>query len=300
MNLFGRQQTPDDERRKRSQEQMALGGLPLDAEDRLRELHGRADFFTSNLSVSEFVLAADDGLRPLGQVMGSTIYHIGWQYTPVYQSGEMTTLSHAQYQARMLALSRLQQEAERLGAHGVIGVRMIGKTQGWGKNLLEFTAIGTAVRWPNAGPPGFPFACALSGQELWALGEAGHIPVGVALGTCVYYQIASPETTQLMQGGLFNGAARVNQEIRDYAQGFYEARLHAMTRMEEDAACHHADGIIGVEIGHTLEEREVEIEVNERKQRRRDCIVTFTALGTAIRSFPSNPWSVQSVMPLNK
>ena len=297
---FFKPESRDEWRRKRSQEQLALGGLPLNAEHRLRRLTENRRLFTSAFSINEFALMASVRIQPLGQVTGSSAFHVGWQPVPVYSSTELATLTQAQNQVRRLALVRMQKEAERLGAHGVIGVRLTGKTQGWGKNLLEITAIGTAVRWPDAGPPGFPFACALSGQELWALGEAGHIPVGVALGTCVYYQIASPETTQLMQGGLFNGAARVNQEIRDYAQGFYEARLHAMTRMEEDAACHHADGIIGVEIGHTLEEREVEIEVNERKQRRRDCIVTFTALGTAIRSFPSNPWSVQSVMPLNK
>ena len=122
-----------DERQARSQEQMARGGLPVNAEERLREMHGRADFFTSDLSVNEFVLAADDGIRPLGQVMGSTIYHVGWQYTPMYISGELTTLTQAQTQARKLALSRLQQEAKLLGAHGVIGVRLERKDAGVGR-----------------------------------------------------------------------------------------------------------------------------------------------------------------------
>ena len=53
-----------------------------------------------------------NGVRPLGQVMGSTVYHVGWQFQPTYQSTELVTMSHAQRQARHLALGRLQQEAK--------------------------------------------------------------------------------------------------------------------------------------------------------------------------------------------
>ena len=300
MNLFGRQQTPDDERRKRSQEQMARGGLPLDAEERLRDLHGRRDFFTSNLSVSEFVLAADDGLRPLGQVMGSTIYHVGWQYTPIYQSGEMTTLTHAQYQARMLALSRLQQEAKLLGAHGVIGVRLERKMQAWGENLLEWTARGTAIALDKGDVPALPFVCALSGQEFWTLRRAGYRPVGFAFGTCVYYHVASMMTQYATQGGIWGQGYTANIELTDYTQAVYTARHKAMGRLEEEARRVAAEGVVGVLIEKDIRTQEVEASnTTGNSGTRRDLVVQFTALGTAVVSHRDR-WPVMDyALPLD-
>ncbi|MGI4792076.1 MAG: heavy metal-binding domain-containing protein [Janthinobacterium lividum] len=126
MALFSKRTPQDDERAARDkadQERLSRGGLPLGAELRLTEIRKNGHFFTSNLSVNELALTATEGIRPLGQVMGSTVYHVGWQYTPMYSSTELVTLTHAQYHARLLAISRLQQEARLLGAHGVIGVR---------------------------------------------------------------------------------------------------------------------------------------------------------------------------------
>ena len=103
------------------------GGLPLRAQQRLAEIAGGA-FFTSDLSVSEFALLHSLGLRPLGQVMGSSIYHVGWQQSPGMWGGwqpggvsqELTVLSEAWNAARERAFGRLQQEAKALGAHTVV------------------------------------------------------------------------------------------------------------------------------------------------------------------------------------
>ena len=51
--------------------------LPKDADHRLEEL--RHGFFTSDLSVNEFLLVKETGFHPLGFVMGSSIYHTGFQ-----------------------------------------------------------------------------------------------------------------------------------------------------------------------------------------------------------------------------
>ena len=268
MNLFSK--PPSDERQKRSQEQMARGGLPLNAEERLRELHGRRDFFTSNLSINEFVLAADDGVQPLGQVMGSTIYHVGWQYTPMYISGELTVVSQAQDTARRLALSRLQQEAKLLGAHGVIGVRLERKTQAWGQNLIEWTARGTAVALDKGDVPTLPFVCALSGQEFWTLRRGGYFPCGFAFGNCAWYQVASVLTQYARQGG-------PTMELTDYTQAVYQARHLAMRGLQADGRRVAAEGVVGVTIDMEVATNEV-----EASPPRRDLIVQFTALGTAV------------------
>ena len=82
----------DDEREARARAQteqaasleaLTQGGLPLRAQQRLGEI-GKATpgFFTSDLSVDEFALVHALGLRPISQVMGSSIYHVGWQQRP--------------------------------------------------------------------------------------------------------------------------------------------------------------------------------------------------------------------------
>ena len=58
----------------------------------------------------------------------------------------MTVLSQAMYHARELAMTRMEEEADQLGADGVVGVRLdIGRYE-WGENLAEFIAVGTAVK----------------------------------------------------------------------------------------------------------------------------------------------------------
>jgi len=297
MALFGKAPTPEDERRKRSEEQIARGGLPLDAERRLAGLRreGKPGLFTSSLSVNEFVLAASEGVRPLGQVMGSSVYHVGWQSTPMYASGELTTLTHAHTEARRLSLGRLQQEARLLGAHGVVGVRLERKSYEWGDNLLEFTAVGTAVALDGRNVPEVPFVSALTGQEWYALHQAGHQPVGFAYGTCVYYLVASYATQWATQGGMMGGNFG-NMELTDYTRAVYNARHAAQTRLTQEAARVGADGVVGMTIEPWI--RTYEVEVNQ--QTRRDLLVHFTAFGTAIAARRGSNGSVRySHDPIN-
>lgn len=299
MSLFGRQ-TPQDkarqERRERSQAQLERGGLTLDAEERLRSLAGRTELFTSNLSVNEFVLAASDGIRPLGQVMGSTVYHVGWQFQPVYQSMELVTLSHAQHHARSLALSRLQQEAKLLGAHGVIGVRLKRRSYEWGRNLIEWAVRGTAVSLDDEPVPPLPFVCALSAQEYWTLRQAGVTPVGFAFGTCVFYHVASYATQWATQPGLLGGGYAGNIELTDYTQAVYTARHAATNRLAEDAHRENADGIIGVTIEPDIRTFEVEL---QNDQKRRDLIVQFTVLGTSVVTRGADVPQIDYALPLS-
>ena len=296
MSLFGKPETPADERRARSEEQVARGGLPLDAERRLRGLKERskAGFFTSSLSVNELVLAAAQGVRPLGQVQGSSVYHVGWQYTPMYVSEELLPLTHAQTQVRRLALSRLQQEAQLLGAHGVVGVRLERRGYEWGANLLEFTARGTAVAIDGEPLPALPFVSALSGQEHYALRQAGHHPVGFAFGTCVYYLVASFMTQVATQGGAWGGGWGSNMELTDYTKAVYLARHAAQTRMADEARRVGADGVVGVTVEPVIKTYEVEV----NNQTRRDLLVHFTAFGTAIAGSGTAHEPINYALPL--
>src|SRR6476646_4899038 len=119
-------------------------GVPEHGRERLAQMRG--GFFTSDLSVNEFLLVKQAGFDPLGLVIGSSIYHIGYQQSSCKQSTEMAVRSQAMYEARELAMTRMEEEADQLGADGVVGVRLdIGRYE-WGADLAEFIAVGTAVR----------------------------------------------------------------------------------------------------------------------------------------------------------
>src|SRR5471030_1748227 len=157
-------------------------GVPLDAIARLRRMRGEGGtpLFTSDLSVSEFVLLEQMSWRPLGLVLGSSIYHVGIQYANFYQNQELEYLTAAMYDARELAMTRMEEEADVLGADGIVGVRLdIGRYE-WGEHLAEFIAIGTAVKHREGklhrAPNGRPFTSDLSGQDFWTLLASGYRP----------------------------------------------------------------------------------------------------------------------------
>jgi len=61
------------------------------------------------------------------------------------QNMELTGPTQAIYDARELAMERMQVEAEALSAQGIVGVTVSESNHTWGASVLEFSAIGTAV-----------------------------------------------------------------------------------------------------------------------------------------------------------
>lgn len=308
MKLFGFGGGGENEearqRRERSRQSLEAGGLPLNAVDRLQEQAARqgtpGHFFTSDLSSNEIALTREAGFDALGQVMGSSVYHTGWQWMPAWSgsSSELSTLTQAFYHARHLALGRLQMEAAALRATGVIGVRLERHSYEWGTGLLEFAAIGTAIREADL-PPGSadanPFLSDLSGQEFWQLRRGGYRPVGIAVGNCSYYQVPTWSTRNTMRGGWLGGGW-ANQELTDYTQALYNARSLAMERMEDEARSVGAEGIVGADV----EIEAIPREVGDDKNRRIDMLYHFTAIGTAIvpHPAPASPLSLLSTISL--
>jgi uncharacterized protein YbjQ (UPF0145 family) len=223
-------------------------GLPAHAMQRLNAMRAGAQqkgLFTSDLSVNEFLLVREAGFDPLGLVIGSSIYHIGWQRPALTQSMELDTLTQAMYRARELAMTRMEEEADVLGADGVVGVRLEVGRYDWGADLAEFIAIGTAIRHRTGehyrAPNGRPFTSDLSGQDFWTLLRAGYRPVSLAIGNCVYhvgYQGLGQWFKQVGQ----------NVEMPTYTQALYDAREHALARMQAEAEQLQADGIVGAQV----------------------------------------------------
>ena len=170
------------------------------------------------------------------------------------------------YSARHLAMTRMEEEADQLGADGIVGVRLeIGRYE-WGPNMAEFIAIGTAVKHREGvlhrAPNGRPFQSDLSGQEFWTLLRTGHRPVGMVMGNCVYHVGRRGPLRDVAQSGR-------NVELPNYTQSLYDARELAMQRMQTEAQELEAEGIVGVSL-------------SERSHGWGSHVIEFFAIGTAI------------------
>ena len=107
--------------------------------------------FTSDLSGQDFWTLLQSGHAPLGLVLGTCVYHVAHQgmlqaLGNVGQNKEMTNFTQALYEARELAMERMQDEAKKLQAEGIVGVTIEEKSHVWGAHTIEFFAAGTAVR----------------------------------------------------------------------------------------------------------------------------------------------------------
>jgi len=226
----------------------SVQGLPQVAQDRLRAMRGggsQKGLWTSDLSVNEFLLVREAGFDPLGLVMGSSIYHIGFQTSKAFQNQEMDVLTQAMYQARELAMTRMEEEADLLGADGVVGVRLVVNRQEWGEHLAEFMAIGTAIRHREGqhyrGTGNQPFTSDLNGQDFWTLLRAGYRPLSLVMGNCVYHVAHQGMMQSLGQMGR-------NVEMPNYTQAVYDSRELALSRMQAEAEREGAEGIVGAQV----------------------------------------------------
>ncbi|MHB8263833.1 MAG: heavy metal-binding domain-containing protein [Acidimicrobiales bacterium] len=107
--------------------------------------------FTSDLSGQDFWTLVQSGYMPLGLVMGTCVYHVGHRnvgnvIAQTSNNSELVPFTQALYEARELAMTRMQDEAQRLGAEGIVGVQMVEKSHFWGSHVIEFFAVGTAIR----------------------------------------------------------------------------------------------------------------------------------------------------------
>jgi uncharacterized protein YbjQ (UPF0145 family) len=123
--------------------------------------------FQSDLSGQELWTLIRAGYRPVGFVMGNCVYYVPpWMLqAKASQNCELAAYTHALYDARELAIERLQAEAEALGATGIVDVTVSEQSHAWRNNfvdigsaalrtgeMIELFVIGTAVV-PMPGAP---------------------------------------------------------------------------------------------------------------------------------------------------
>jgi uncharacterized protein YbjQ (UPF0145 family) len=221
---------------------------------------------TSLLSTGGAVSLQSSGFEIVGEVLGSTVMQIGWTGfggcgwggLRAFGLGGATTVTssrqgwagYAPYvdalkAGRDTALNRLLQEASALGADGVVGVRLQFNNYAFEENVLEFQAIGTAVRHESGEHyrtrDNRPFTSDLSGQDFWKLVETGYRPVTLAMGACVYH---------IRHMGLLQSLQTMgrNTELTVYSEATYTARELALERMQAEAIGRGASGIVGVNV----------------------------------------------------
>ena len=266
-----------------------IAALPPRATERLVEMRGKGEgsrLFTSDLSTSELLLVKEAGFDPVGLVVGSSIYHVGYQQAAFSQNQEMTVLTQAMYHARELAMDRMEEEAHQLGADGIVGVRLEVNHKEWGNHIAEFVAIGTAIvhrndphRYKNK--HGRPFTSDLSGQDFYILLRSGYRPLGMVMGNCVYH-IATQSF------GNFMRTFSQNTELTQYTQALYDSRELAMERMQKEAEDLGAKGVVGANI-------------HERTHAWGAHVIEFFAIGTAVEEISTDHViePPQIVLPLN-
>jgi uncharacterized protein YbjQ (UPF0145 family) len=277
-----------------------MSGMPTFARLRLKEhvAGGRRRVpFTSNLSVNESLLSRSIGFEPVAQVLGTSVYHVGWQnvgganawYFMAYATPyELQTQVQARMDCWSQARYRLEQQAHVAGAHTVVGVRVdhggfddkLGRLSGDATNadVVEFSLAGTAVRLKGEIATDRPLLSSLSGQDLLALRAVGYIPSGIVYGCSVYYQPSMSSFMTGMASNVLPGTQWTNQEVSDYTQGFIEARRLAEQRMFDQAMIYQSSGVLDVHVATGA--HEVEREINDQKQL--GLVVTVEVYGTAI------------------
>jgi uncharacterized protein YbjQ (UPF0145 family) len=228
-------------------------GLPPVAHERIeRQRASRVAGSLLSAGAAAAVLAA--GFRPIGEVMGCVVMHIGWVgyrcaygasgglfgggygRSPVLVSGDigphgehridgLGPQAAAYNQAWDAALNRMLLEAQALGADGVVGVRLTEKVLDGANH--EFVALGTAVSDGNAltpGPDRWPFCTDLGGPDVAKLAASGWLPTGITIGLSLALRHDD-------YGTLAAGRSWNNQEIVGYSELLTASRADARRQL---------------------------------------------------------------------
>ena len=226
--------------------ELRAGRLPLRAQQRLATMQSDSAF-TSDLTVAEHHAIRSVGFSPVGQVLGSCVYHIGWTgswncgygggwgWSGVAQVTEAVGLRQALSEARELAMRRMQAECAGLGGDGVVAVRL--EISPFPAGGLEFHALGTAVRADGDVRPRTPFSSDLTGQDFAKLLTAGWVPTGLALGLAVMVRHDDYRTR-------WQTNRWYNQEVTGYTELVHAAREQARARLRDDCARHGGAGVV--------------------------------------------------------
>ena len=127
------------------------------------KVRGDGGPFVVALSGQEFNMLVATGYLPVSVAMGVCVYHIARLgpravFRNLRITAELRAYTGALYEARELAMRRLQEEALKTGGEGVVGVTISESSHVWGTKTIEFFCMGTAIRRADGHGPYVPTA----------------------------------------------------------------------------------------------------------------------------------------------
>ncbi|SEN80765.1 Uncharacterized conserved protein YbjQ, UPF0145 family [Actinacidiphila rubida] len=292
-------------------------GLPPAATERLASA-GSSGTWTSALSTGEFAAVRAVGFEPVGQVMGSAVFHIGrtgryWGYHDCQfagagygytlgsrRGGAQVALSGNGApsaplvgvfdEARRTALARMSAECRALGGDGVVSASLTMAPFTGRANCLEFQVIGTAVRAQGVRHVADPFTSHLNGEGFAKLVGAGWIPVTLLVGMSIGVRHDDYGTASQRYSWR-------NTEVAGWTDLVHAVRSDARAQLGVQGARRGGDGLV-MAANRLRVWSEPCIRSGNRDQE--DHIAEATMIGTTIARFRVGqpPPRTLSVMPL--
>ena len=296
---FGKRPIPPSEAEREAAavdlDRIQRGGIPLGAEQRLKAAAATTSpVFSSDLSTNEYAIAQASGLRPIAQIMGSSVVQHGWQNYGWSSSGggirEMPSFAMPWNLSRQRSFDRLRQEAQFAGADAVIGIELTTNSFLDDRGTVEYVVFGTAVR-DTAVERDYgdgPRMCTLSGQDVDKLRRIGAETLAVIGHTAVVTVALSMQANQLMRSWWGN------QEMTEVTQGVYAARHLAMREVVRQARDAGANDMVISTLTHNIDHHEYE----RLGVAQHFFIVSMHVLGTAIRLGAHEPHPAPLGMPI--
>lgn len=214
----------------------------------LHQKEGRAEHsFSSSADGQELFCQWDAGYQPLSFVFGNVAYSIGIGrgITGAFKQlakGEVREYSDIFNSTRNLALQRIEDEARKVNANSVVGIRtsiLPVATTG----IQEMIMIGTASYNQQiaqvVGASGGITTSDLTAEETWNVAKIGYAPMKLVLGTSVY--------SLGFVGGISSMLKNfVRGEISELTQLIYGAREESLKKVQQQAEAISADDVLGI------------------------------------------------------
>jgi len=217
----------------------------------------------------------------LGSVTGAYALQVGYSAIACSYWGDTATVPVVAANAENFynqlwagAIARLEQDALRLGADGVVGVSVVEQPLDTAGHQLQL--VGTAIRLRSVDQLPRPFLSALSMDDFLKLLLAGWVPTGIAWGHSavhVHGWMVSPWR---------QGVARQNAEMVGATMGVNAARERAQLLMHASMARCRAQGTVGTSISITRQSQACGNSTGTSQNGSAGMLITAHAVGTGV------------------
>jgi uncharacterized protein YbjQ (UPF0145 family) len=194
----------------------------------------------SGMSGNEIYCLAQKGFRPGELAVGNSVCSLGLMgglgaFGRGLAGGEVQNVTTLISEGRHAAITRMEEEARKVGAEGVCGVTSELRTLA---SYTEFLAQGTAV---HGGPAGAAFfSCASTGMQIYCHLDAGYHPVRFAMGNVAY-------ALGVGRGVMGSLRTLARGEVVEFSQMYNHIRHLALQRLQNEARGFGANAVVDIQ-----------------------------------------------------